>query len=481
MTVVQMERGRALTRPASRTPRLTHRAVLAVVDVIVLLLVLPDLPLQRAALLAVAVVTCIGLQGGYRRRFTERALGDLPTVVAAVAGPLVLFAAVTGLDADVERSLRAVPAACAAMLLARVLTVALLRRSPDPGAPVVILGAGVIGARLAVDLQENPEFGLEPVGFVDRVSDRGLPLPVLGDVGDLEAIIERTGARHLIVAYGQVPETELVGVIRRCQLLDLDVWTVPRFFELGLGTGRSHRDEIRGIQLTGLPRLALRSREWKLKRVFDVSVSAVVLALAAPVIGVLAVAIKLTSPGPVFFRQRRIGQRGQPFDVLKLRSMQVNHDSSTTWSVDDDPRITRIGSVLRRLSIDELPQLWNVLRGDMSLVGPRPERPHFVDIFAGTVERYDDRHRVPVGMTGLAQVSGLRGDTRIDQRALYDNLYIENWSLWGDIVILLRTVAAVVRPPDRRAAASSSSAHPALSAALRSEQEPERISSTADR
>jgi lipopolysaccharide/colanic/teichoic acid biosynthesis glycosyltransferase len=157
------------------------------------------------------------------------------------------------------------------------------------------------------------------------------------------------------------------------------------------------------------------------------------------------VAVKLSSPGPVLFRQRRIGQAGREILVPKFRSLRVNHQSDTQWSVDDDPRVTSVGRLLRRTSIDELPQLWSVLKGDMSLVGPRPERPLFVRRFSSDVDGYRDRHRLPVGLTGWAQVHGLRGDTSIGRRARYDNQYIEHWTLWRDLVIITRTVTEVFR------------------------------------
>ena len=178
--------------------------------------------------------------------------------------------------------------------------------------------------------------------------------------------------------------------------------------------------------------------------------------ILSPVLLLIALGIKLTSPGPIFFRQRRVGQRGVPFDVLKFRTMLVNDDDDTTWCVTADRRVTRLGRVLRATSVDELPQLLNVVRGDMSLVGPRPERPFFVEAFSKEIPRYGDRHRVPVGMTGLAQVNGLRGDTSIEERLVFDNLYIENWSLWSDIVILLRTVRSC---SDRRAACGWRTTH----------------------
>ena len=162
-----------------------------------------------------------------------------------------------------------------------------------------------------------------------------------------------------------------------------------------------------------------------------------------------AMAVKASGPGPVFFRQRRVGQRGQIFELLKLRTVSVNADSDTRWSVNADDRRTWVGRVLRRTSIDELPQLINVLKGEMSLVGPRPERPYFVDQYRVAVQGYDDRHRVPAGVTGWAQVHGLRGDTSIEERAIFDNHYVEHWSLWSDFVILARTFAAVIRGEGR--------------------------------
>jgi exopolysaccharide biosynthesis polyprenyl glycosylphosphotransferase len=181
------------------------------------------------------------------------------------------------------------------------------------------------------------------------------------------------------------------------------------------------------------------------KRVFDLVVAAMTLALVGPLFLAIAVLVRLSSRGPVLFRQVRIGQNGRIFELLKFRSMTVNDDSDTTWSVRNDHRVTRVGAFLRKSSLDELPQLLNVLKGDMSLVGPRPERPHFNGEFTVTVPTYVDRLRVPTGITGWAQVHGLRGDTSIAERTKFDNFYIEHWSLSLDVVIMLRTVTAVLK------------------------------------
>jgi len=204
-------------------------------------------------------------------------------------------------------------------------------------------------------------------------------------------------------------------------------------------------EHVWGITLHRLRPAATRAAAWRTKRVVDVVLAGTALVVLSPLLAVLAVAVRATSAGPVLFRQSRIGQHGTPIEVLKFRTLQVNADSDRTWSVRDDPRQTSIGVHLRRLSLDELPQLINVLRGDMTLVGPRPERAHFVEQYSGMVQGYGDRHRLPVGLTGLSQVHGLRGDTSITERARFDNLYIEHWSGWQDARIILQTLGAVIR------------------------------------
>jgi len=193
--------------------------------------------------------------------------------------------------------------------------------------------------------------------------------------------------------------------------------------------------------------------------------AALALVVVSPLYVVIAVIVRITSPGPVHFRQQRVGERGATVEVLKFRSMRVNSRSDVEWSPADEA-VTGIGRVLRLTGLDELPQLWNILKGDMSLVGPRPERPFFVEQFRAEVPRYEARHRAPAGLTGLAQVHGLRGDTSIDERARLDNQYIENWSLWRDVVILFQTFSAVIRStfePSRRSRKAHRTSVPAPS------------------
>ncbi|MFV0316219.1 MAG: sugar transferase [Microthrixaceae bacterium] len=300
----------------------------------------------------------------------------------------------------------------------------------------LIVGSGPTGVEIAEALLDNPEVGLVPSGFVDRF-DSDSDLPTVGHPEDLPTILASSGVRNVVIAFGGVPETELVSIVRRCHGLGVHFFVVPRLFELGVSAGDL------GHEVDGLPLVKVTTpdqRAWRAKRMFDIVTSTILLILVSPVMIACAIAVKLTSRGPVFFHQVRVGIGGKPFDILKFRTMRENDDSSTQWSVDDDDRVTMVGKVLRPSHLDELPQLINVLRGDMSLVGPRPERPHFVEQFSAEVEGYEYRHRVPVGITGWAQVNGYWGDTSIERRARLDNRYIENWSIWRDLVIALRTL-----------------------------------------
>jgi exopolysaccharide biosynthesis polyprenyl glycosylphosphotransferase len=333
-------------------------------------------------------------------------------------------------------------------VLGRAFAYAVIREARAHGQirePTLIIGARNLGVKVAKTLLEHAEYGLIPIGFLDSISDAGLPLPILGNVSDLETVVKSFGVRRVIVAFGAMRESEMVKTLRASDQLPVEVHVVPRFFELGVAPEGPFTDNLWGIVTQRLRRSALRTVAWRTKRIFDLLLASILLILCLPLMAACALAVRLSSPGPIFFKQRRIGQRAQVFKLLKFRTMVENDDSETTWSVSDDERITRVGRVLRASSLDELPQLINVLRGEMSLVGPRPERPHYVDRFRVAVQGYDDRHRVPTGMTGWAQVHGLRGDTSIPDRAMFDNYYVEHWSLWHDMMILLRTAGQIVK------------------------------------
>ena len=182
-----------------------------------------------------------------------------------------------------------------------------------------------------------------------------------------------------------------------------------------------------------------------MKRLIDLVVAAFCLVVFAPVMLVCATLVALSSPGPILFRQTRVGWNGSEFEILKFRTMTVNDDSDVTWTVENDTRVTSVGRILRASHLDELPQLVNVVRGEMSLVGPRPERPYFVDQFGEEVQGYRDRHRVKTGITGWSQVNGLVGDSSIEERARRDNWYIEHWTVWADILIVVRTFTTMLK------------------------------------
>ena len=271
----------------------------------------------------------------------------------------------------------------------------------------------------------------------------------LGSLADLEGVARRERVTRILLAFSSSREAEMVRLLIACERLRAEIYAVPRFFEVGVD-GASP-DEISGIPLMMLPRPLQRRPARAVKRGFDILVSLGALTALSPLLLLVAAAVRFSGPRPfvgnrpILFRQIRVGLDGREFAMFKFRSMVPNDDGDRTWSVVGDPRITKVGAFLRRTGLDEAPQLWNVLRGDMSLVGPRPERPLIADVFAASIPEYQSRHRVRVGITGWAQVNGLRGDTSIVDRARLDNYYVATWSLVGDITILMRTAALLVR------------------------------------
>ncbi|CAA9497082.1 MAG: Undecaprenyl-phosphate galactosephosphotransferase [uncultured Solirubrobacteraceae bacterium] len=325
------------------------------------------------------------------------------------------------------------------------------------GRPTVIVGAGHVGAQVARRIEDHPEYGLRPIGFLDAdpiaaVDSTDRRVPVLGTPDDLSRISQELGIEHVILAFSSAPDRGLIPLTRQCEELGLEVSLVPRLFE-------SINDRVALERLGGLPLLGLRSvdpKGWQfnIKYTLDRLAAALGLIACAPLLLVVALAVRLSSPGPILFRQRRMGRDGHEFDLLKFRSMRIPDESAVAFTpavgsapggIEGVDRRTPVGRFLRRSSLDELPQLYNVLRGDMSLIGPRPERPEFVELFRQDLDRYADRHRVKSGITGWAQVHGLRGQTSLADRVEWDNFYIENWSLWLDLKILLLTIGAVLR------------------------------------
>ena len=328
------------------------------------------------------------------------------------------------------------------------------RRQGETAKPTLIVGAGRVGRLTARRLLEHPEFGLQPIGFLDKepLEEPGLPVPVLGASWDLERVVEQHGIEHVVVTFSTAPSEVLLREVKHFEELGVGVSLVPRLFESV--TERLSVEHIGGLPPLSAPRPHPKGWHFAVKYTMDRAVAALILLVAAPLLLVLAIGTLISVGRPIFFRQPRIGLDGRRFSMLKFRSMHATvepvvlpdlpHDTAP-GGVEGDDRRTRFGTFVRRTSLDELPQLFNVLRGDMSLIGPRPERPDFVELFERNVHRYGDRHRVKSGITGWAQVNGLRGKTSLSDRVEWDNYYIENWSLWLDIKILLMTVWAVRR------------------------------------
>ena len=271
----------------------------------------------------------------------------------------------------------------------------------------------------------------------------GLPapvLPVLALPGDVTRAVVQNAVRHAVVAGPATLDARTTATVRLLAAQGCVLWHV------GAGGGAGHLWGHACRRLDPYPRAAGRVARGG-KRVLDAALATAALLCLAPLLAGCALAVRLADGPGVIFRQERIGLHGRPFTLLKFRTLRPTDDreSATRWTVAGDDRMSRAGRLLRRTSLDELPQLWNVLRGDMSLVGPRPERPYFVAKFSQTLPGYADRHRMPAGLTGLAQVHGLRGDTSIADRARFDNHYIDSWSLWQDVGILLRTAVTLFR------------------------------------
>jgi len=389
----------------------------------------------------------------YRSRLSLSVLDDLPALAGRVIMAALLATIAWSSRSDGPIALHTLAAFAflgAALIAGRALAylaVRVLRARGVVAHPALVVGAGRIGGLLAQRLQEHPEYGLLPVGFIDNsplLAESELPVPVLGGAADLATVARRESVRNVLVAFHTMGESQLVAVLETCRRLNCQVFWVPRLFEMQALEGEM--DHVWGIPL-------VRMRPWRRfspqrigKRVFDVVLSLVLVAILAPLLLACAVALAVSLGRPVLFRQDRVGRDGRIFHIYKFRSF-ANRSPSVSdqvWTPNAEVQPARVGRLLRATSLDELPQLFNVLKGDMSLVGPRPERPFFVQQFGASMPHYSARHRVPVGMTGWAQVHGLRGDTSIEDRARFDNYYIENWSLWGDMKILLRTLAAVV-------------------------------------
>jgi Undecaprenyl-phosphate glucose phosphotransferase len=291
---------------------------------------------------------------------------------------------------------------------------------------------------------EHRDLGYQIVGFIDdrasgdHIGYRGLPM--LGTLEDASEVLQRERVDQLYVALPLDEHVKMLTLVESANREVVDVKVVPDLLQVI--SLRAHLEDLDGIPIINLHGVPLRGFNSVLKRAIDAVLSLAALAALAVPMAIIWAVIRLTSPGPALFRQERMGLDGKSFHVWKFRSMYTDAEADTgpVWATEDDPRCTPPGRWLRRLSLDELPQFWNVLRGDMSLVGPRPERPFFVQQFKHQIPQYMLRHKVKAGLTGWAQVNGWRGNTSIEKRIEYDLYYIENWSVSLDIKILWMTV-----------------------------------------
>ncbi|MEH3156375.1 MAG: sugar transferase [Gordonia paraffinivorans] len=420
------------------------------------------------ALFVPLVLAALALHQMYRRQMRRNFLDELGPVHTALALAVVvtLVIIVTFLGSRGQPGVTMTKVwVCAAVLLTvgrlvRVLVQRNLRTKRGSLAPTLVVGDGPIAHQLIARMKEMPEYGLRPVGILAAT-----PLQVVGDTAG-EAVspdvsrlgpprrisdaIAATHAEEIIVAAEDVDDDQLARVVRAAHRRGIRAWVLPRAHD-AVGA-RARIDHLGGVPLLILPRINPRSWQFAVKHGFDRVAGALGLLMISPIFLTLMLLVRLSSPGPIFFSQERVGRNGKVFGCLKFRSMRPPTEADKAFElkagaapggVEGVDRRTKVGKIMRSTSLDELPQLINVVRGDMSLVGPRPERPEFVELFEMQIRRYGERHRVKAGVTGWAQVHGLRGQTSIADRAEWDNYYIENWSLALDLKILALTVLTV--------------------------------------
>jgi exopolysaccharide biosynthesis polyprenyl glycosylphosphotransferase len=309
---------------------------------------------------------------------------------------------------------------------------------------VLVVGDGEAARYIVQKIQWSPHLGYDLAGLVTETGQGSLlGLQALGNYDDLPTLIDEFEIDTVIIALPELDRRQLVNLVTLSQRGQVDIKVYPDVFAY-MSAGLSV-DDLGGLPLLNVRDVALRGWNLSLKRMLDVIGSGVALVILSPVLLFLAILVRRTSPGPVFFYQNRMGIDGKMFPVLKYRTMRSDAErGGPGWTVENDPRVTRIGRVLRQKNLDELPQFINVLLGQMSLVGPRPEQEAYVKQFRRYIPRYMERHQMKAGITGWAQVNGLRGDTSIEERTKYDLWYIENWSLWLDIKILIRTAIQTI-------------------------------------
>ncbi|MFC7679245.1 undecaprenyl-phosphate glucose phosphotransferase [Paenibacillus sp. GCM10028914] len=311
---------------------------------------------------------------------------------------------------------------------------------------VLIVGAGTLGKTFYKNLKQYPELGYEVTGFLDdyqqwEVDEAKRFKPILGTVDELASVLEREIIDEVVLALPLNAHHKYPKIIAACEKAGVRTLIIPDFFDFL--PARPMFDNFAGMPMINVRDIPLDLVGNRLfKRIFDIAFSLVAILITLPLMACIFIGVKLTSPGPVIFKQERVGLNRRTFYMYKFRSMKLLPEGmeDTGWTVANDPRRTKFGSFLRKTSLDELPQFFNVLFGHMSVVGPRPERPYYVEQFREEIPKYMVKHHVRPGITGWAQSNGLRGDTSIEERIKHDIFYIENWSILFDIRIILRTI-----------------------------------------
>jgi exopolysaccharide biosynthesis polyprenyl glycosylphosphotransferase len=400
----------------------------------------------------VVLLKAYGLYDRDAKRVSHGTVDDIPWVFhAVVIGTLlmwVFFKLVGGDHLILSESIALGAAAFGAILVLRFVVRSAINRLL-PGERVLLVGEGEATDLLVRKMRAHPEYGLDPVGVVTIAGASSSSLPVLGEPDDLRRVVVQSAIDRIVVSPGELGEYDQIELLRRCRELSLKISFLPHVFDT-LGPS-VEVDDVEGVTLLGMNPPILSRSSRAMKRCLDVLGSATLLLVTAPAMIVIAIAIKLDSRGPVFFRQDRVGKDGRPFLLLKFRTMVRDAEARVEelrrfskdpdWlHLDHDPRLTRIGRFLRHASLDELPQIWNVLRGEMSLVGPRP-LVESEDRRVGGYAR--SRLSLTPGITGWWQVLG-RTNIPFEEMVKLDYLYVANWSLWTDLRLILRTLPVVV-------------------------------------
>jgi exopolysaccharide biosynthesis polyprenyl glycosylphosphotransferase len=411
------------------------------------------------------VVGVVAAWRGYATRLRLEALDDLRLTFTSTAVATMTILAIDALrstdEPGVYPALRLWLLATVLLAVGRLTTnlvVAWRRSSSRSAATTIIVGAGKVGRLTAIRLLDHPEFGLHPIGFLDaepmEISGRPLSLPVLGTSANLSRVIAAHGVECAVVAFSTDSHDNLLDLLDECERLGIRALIVPRLFERV--PSRLQVTHVGGLPLLELQPTSPHSIQFAIKYALDRLAALALLVLLAPLLLVLTVAVALSLGRPILYRQDRVSLDGRRFNMLKFRTMKLAPDDDAAQEERFDPEVapggvegedrrTRVGTFLRKWSLDELPQLVNVVKGEMSMVGPRPERPGYVEYFREHVRRYDGRLRTKAGITGWAQIHRLRGQTSIADRVEWDNYYIENFSLWLDLKILLRTIPETLK------------------------------------